>query len=96
MDDETKWIVEKVYTLALQGAGAARITHILAAEQIPTPGWLNFQRYGTLAHIYEGQPESRRYEWTISQVRKILRDETYIGHSVHNKQGTVSFKSKSG
>ena len=45
-------------------------------------------------YIYEGQPESRRYEWTISQVRKILRDETYIGHSVHNKQGTVSFKSK--
>ena len=94
VDDETKWIVEKVYALALQGAGAARITHILAAEQVPTPGWLNFLRYGTFAHIYEGQPESRRYEWTISQVRKILRDETYIGHSVHNKQGTVSFKSK--
>ena len=94
VDDGTKWIVEKIFALAIHGAGAARITHILAAEQIPTPGWLNFQRYGTFAHIYEGQPESRRYEWTISQVRKILRDETYIGHSVHNKQGTVSFKSK--
>ena len=94
VDDETKWIVEKIYALAVQGAGAAKITRILAAEQIPTPGWLNFQRYGTFAHIYEGQPESRRYEWTISQVRKILRDETYIGHSIHNRQATVSFKSK--
>ena len=61
---------------------------------MPTPGWLNFQKYGTFAHIYEGQPESRRYEWTISRVRKILRDETYIGHSVHNKQATVSYKNK--
>jgi len=35
VDDETKWIVEKIYALALQGAGAAKITHILATEQIP-------------------------------------------------------------
>ena len=94
VDDETKWIVEKIFDLAVHGAGAAKITHMLADEQVPTPGWLNFQRYGTFAHIYEDQPEDRRYEWTISQVRKILQDETYIGHSVHNKQGTVSFKSK--
>lgn len=94
VDDETKWIIEKIYALALQGAGAARITHILATEQIPTPSWLNFQRYGTFAHIFEGQPESRRYEWTITQVRKILLDETYIGHSIHNKQAPVSFKCK--
>ena len=94
VDDETKWIIEKIFTLAVQGAGAAKIAHILVKEQIPTPSWLNFQRYGTFAHIYEGQPEGRRYEWTVSQVRKILRDETYIGHSVHNKQATVSFKSK--
>lgn len=94
IDPETKWIVEKIFNLAVHGAGAARITHILADEQIPTPGWLNFQRYGTFAHIYEGRPEGREYEWTISQVRKILQDETYIGHSVHNKQATVSFKCK--
>lgn len=94
IDPETRWIIEKIFDLALHGAGAARITRILTTEQIPTPGWLNFQRYGTFAHIYEGQPESRRYEWTISQVRKILRDETYIGNSIHNKQGTISFKTK--
>ena len=94
VDDETKWIVAKIFDLAIHGAGAAKITHMLAAEQVPTPGWLNFQRYGTFAHIYEDQPEGRQYEWTISQVRKILQDETYIGNSVHNKQATVSFKCK--
>lgn len=36
VDDETKWIVEKIYALAVQGAGAASITHKLTSEQIPT------------------------------------------------------------
>ena len=25
-------------------------------------------RYGTFAHIFEGKPESKRYEWTIAHV----------------------------
>ena len=94
IDEETRWIVEKIFSLAVQGAGAAKITHILASEQIPTPSWLNFQRYGTFAHVYEGQPESKRYAWTIAQVKKILQDENYIGNSIHNKQTNVSFKCK--
>ena len=94
VDDETKWIVEKIYALAVQGAGASKITHILAAEQIPTPSWLNFQRYGTFARIHEGQAEEKRYAWSICQVQSILRDETYIGNSVHNKRANVSFKCK--
>mgnify|MGYP001024503733 CR=1 FL=1 len=94
VDDETKWIIEKIFALAVHGAGAAKITHILAAEQIPTPSWLNFQRYGTFARIHEGQAEEKRYAWSICQVQSILRDETYIGNSVHNKRANVSFKCK--
>ncbi|WP_279074143.1 DUF4368 domain-containing protein, partial [Amedibacillus dolichus] len=54
----------------------------------------NFTRYGTFAHIFEGKPESKRYEWTIAHVKAILKSEVYIGNSVHNRQSTVSFKSK--
>lgn len=53
-----------------------------------------FTRYGTFAHIFEGKPESKRYEWTIAHVKAILKSEVYIGNSVHNMQSTVSFKSK--
>ena len=61
---------------------------------MPTPGWLNFQRYGTFANIYAGAPEEKAYAWTIAQVKSILKEETYIGHSVHNKQSNISFKNK--
>ena len=31
---------------------------------------------------------------SIAQVKSILKEETYIGHSVHNKQSNISFKNK--
>ena len=60
IDDETKWIIEKIFSLAYQGYGSAKITKQLRAEKVPTASWLNFTRYGTFAHIFEGKPES---EW---------------------------------
>ncbi len=94
IDEETKWIVEKIFALAIQGNGPSKIANQLIAAQIPTPSWFNFQRYGTFAHIYEGQPETKRYGWSITQVKSILQDENYIGNSVHNRQANVSYKSK--
>ncbi len=94
IDEETRWIIEKIFDLAFHGAGAAKITKVLIAEKIPTAGWLNFTRYGTFANIYKDQPETKSYAWTISQVKSILKDETYIGNSVHNKQTNISYKNK--
>lgn len=94
IDEETRWIIEKIYALALQGMGAAKITRILTAEKIPTAGWLNYQRYGTFANIYVDAPPEKAYTWTIAQVKSILKEETYIGNSIHNKQTNVSFKDK--
>ena len=94
IDPDTKWIIEKIFELALHGAGAAKITRILMEEKVSTPAWVNFQRNGTFAHVFEGADESKRYQWTISQIKSILKDENYIGNSVHNRQSTVSFKNK--
>lgn len=94
IDGETKWIIERIFELAYQGAGAAKITKILTQEQVPTASWLNFTRHGTFANIYADAPEEKRYAWTIGQVKSILKDETYIGNSVHNKQTNVSYKNK--
>lgn len=94
VDEETRWIVEKIYELALLGNGSAKVTKILIAEKIPTPGFLNYKRYGTFANIYADAPEEKSWAWTIAQVKSILRDETYIGNSVHYRETNVSFKNK--
>ena len=94
VDEETKWIVEKIFELAYHGSGAASIAHRLIEEKVPTSGWLNYTRYGTFAHIYADAPEEKQYDWSIGQVKEILKDEPYIGNSIHNKQTNISFKNK--
>lgn len=94
IDEDNRWIVETIFSYALSGMGAAKITRMLIKDRVPTPSWINYQRDGTFAHIFDGQPESKRYMWTVAQVKNILRDETYIGNTIHNKQGTISFKNK--
>ena len=86
----------RIYTLAFYGAGAAKITRTLTQEKIPTPGWLNYQRDGTFANIYRDAPEEKRYAWTIAQVKSILKDETYIGNTIHYRETNISYKNKSG
>lgn len=75
-DDETRWIVEKIFSLAYQGNGGAKITKTLIEEKVPTPSWINYQRYGTFAHIFANAPESKRYTWTIAQVKTILKTKS--------------------
>lgn len=93
-DEDTRWIIEKIFDLAAHGAGPTKIRTILDKEQVPTPGWLNYKKYGYFAHVFENQPEYKTHQWTVSQVKSILTDEVYIGNSVHNKQTTISFKDK--
>lgn len=94
IDEETRWIVEKIFDLAFHGAGAAQITGILIDEKVPTPGWLNYTRYGTFSNIYAEVPEEKHYAWTITQVKSILKNETYIGNSIHGIQTNISYKNK--
>lgn len=42
VDEETKWIVEKIFELAYHGSGAASIAHRLIEEKVPRSGWLNY------------------------------------------------------
>ena len=95
IDPETRWIIEKIYDLALHGAGPSKITRILISEKVPTSGWINFERSGGFAHIYANAPEEKRYAWTIAQVKSILKDKVYIGNSVHYRKVNTSYREKS-
>ena len=94
VDEETRWIVEKIFDMAAHGMGAAAIVKHLIEDKVPTSAWLNFQNNGSFAHIFEGQPESKRYQWTINQVKLLLGNEAYIGNFVYGRQAKVSYKSK--
>ena len=94
IDEDTKWIVEKIFNLAANGAGAGKIRQVLLNEKVPTPGWINYSRYGTFANIYANAPDEKRYDWSLAQVKTMLKDETYIGNTIHNRQTNISYKNK--
>ena len=87
--EDTRWIIEKIYALAVRGVGAAKTSKVLTQEKGSTPGWLNYQRKGTFANIYANAPEGKAYAWTIAQVKSILEDETYIENSVHYRETKI-------
>ena len=93
-DEETRWIVEKIFNLAALGYGPGKIARTLRNEKVPTAGYLNYLRYGTFAHRYADAPEEKHYAWTVEHVKRLLQDETFIGNSIHNRMGTVSYKNK--
>ena len=94
LDPDTSWIIEKIFALAAHGAGAGKIARTLTSEKIPTPGYFNYKKYGLFSKFYDNAPAEKACTWTISTVRGILSDETYIGNSVHGKQTNVSYKNK--
>lgn len=94
IDEETAWIVRKIFDLSFHGTGANKIARILTEEQIPSPGWFHYTRTGACSRFFVGQPEEKKFAWSATQVKNILKDETYIGNTVHNRQATVSYKNK--
>ena len=50
IDEETRWISEKIFAYALQGNGAGWIMKALTREKVPTPGYLNFKRDGYIGN----------------------------------------------
>ena len=94
VDPETKWIVEKIFDMAVHGMGAAKIMKSLIREKVPTPGYIHYVREGAYAHIYQNGPEKAQYAWNETKIRLILTDENYLGNSIHNKTSVKSFKLK--
>ena len=94
IDEETAWIVRKIFDLAFHGMGAKRIAEALMDEKVLCPGWFQYTRNGGCARFFEGQPEEKRYMWSQTYLKNILKDETYIGNTVHNRLAAVSYKNK--
>lgn len=87
VDEETSWIVEKIFSMALQGYRPWRIAQELTKEGIPTPGSIKAKR------IECATTRCGCGVWYEKTVRDILRNEVYIGNAVHGRRRKLSYKS---
>ncbi len=94
INEETRWVVEKIFDLAAHGCGAAKIARVLYDEKVPTPAYWKYMRHGKFSYVFMDAPPDKAYSWSLAIIRNILKDETYIGNTIHYKQSTVSYKNK--
>ena len=85
-DPEYAPVVKKIFNMAYEGVGLSEITTYLNDNKIKTPSSLKRKN-----------PHARnKYNpiWTISSVKKILKNQMYVGDMVQSTQTKVSYKSK--
>ena len=81
-------IVRRIYEMRLQRMGHRKIAAALNEESILAPR----------AYCYVSEGKENPYKtisiWRDVTVKLILQNETYLGHSVKMKKGTLSYKRK--
>lgn len=94
VDSETVGVVHAIFDMAELGNGALKIQKWLYNNKVECPSYRIYKQTGMYADLFEGQPEERRYKWNVSMIRRMLSDMTYLGHSIHYKKRTISYKNK--
>lgn len=90
IDDETGPVVKEIFALCLSGLGPTKIANILTAKNIPTPGTINYRRYGNK----QGYCPQAPCKWIYQTISNILERVEYLGHTVNFKTTKKSYKSK--
>lgn len=85
-DEDAAQIVRKMFGLAAQGFTTREIAEYLNGKGIPTPGAYKNQ---TVNENYTLRNHKRNL-WTVTQVREIILNETYIGTLVCHKSTSVA------
>ena len=95
IDEDTAWIVRKIYEYAVNGKGPNHIRRRLEDERIPCPAWWN-RKKGLRNHITKFEredPENGRYIWDFTTIKEILSNPVYIGAIASQK---VNYRFKVG
>ena len=86
IDPATAPIVKRIFDLRCQGFGYRKIAAVLNNDKIPTPRDYYYLQMGST------NPRGETPYWSDMTVKAILRNEVYLGHTVQNKTGNVSYK----
>jgi len=88
VDEVTAPIVRRIYQMRLQGIGHRAIAISLNADGIASPREYYYQQTG------KKNPKQTRKIWGETSVADIIKNEVYIGNTVSNKIGTMSYKNQ--
>lgn len=93
IDEETAWIVRRIYELARNGHGTNHIRRRLEEEKIPCPTWWNRKRglRNKVTKFELEDPENGRFVWDFTTIKEILANPVYIG-TIASQKANYRFK----
>lgn len=88
VDEETAWIVKRIFELANAGMGTHKIAKQFRKEQVPSPSWWLHSR-GEKDYSKRFENPENKYEWSHTVIRNIIKNPLYLGHTVMCKKEIV-------
>lgn len=83
-DPVTAPVVKRIFDLRCQGYSYRKIATTFNEEKLPTPR--------DYYYMSLGRSNPHENYWQAQTVKAVLRNEVYLGHTVQNKTGNVSYK----
>lgn len=91
IDQEAAQIIKMIFNWYLEGFGAQHIAFMLNEKGIPNPTKYKEEK----GLNYKNLSKTDDYGlWNKTTVKRILKNETYLGHMIQAKRKKVSYKSK--
>lgn len=75
----------------MAGKGPGQIATILKKDEVPTPNYYNYLKYGR-SHPFLDMDHP--YSWASTTINAILKSQTYIGHYAACRDTLISYKNK--
>ncbi len=92
IDDYPSQIVKEIFNMKIEGVSAKQIADKLNEKGILSP--IEYKKAKDLPYSKNGFGDKKNAKWSATTVIRILNDETYLGHLVQNKKGTINYKLK--
>lgn len=89
IDEEAAEVVQRIYSLFLQGFSKERIAKLLNEEGVMTPS--EYKRK-VLKINYKNGNEKEKKGWSYSTIHVILKNRMYTGAMVSHKTAKISYK----
>ncbi len=86
IDNETAPIIRRMFKMIIDGYGTTQIANIFTDEHIPTPAMRNKYQVSAISYQYG--------YWHPASIRRMLRNNVYIGKLEQGKSQTISYKNR--
>lgn len=94
IDEEAAEVVRQIFAMYLSGMGVQTIAAGLTEMKIPTPTQHKEKLGVNYKNANSNQFSLKHGAWAVNTVRRILRNETYIGNMVQGREKSSSYKTK--